>query len=333
MIALAPSCHGDVAAEQGLDAAQEVADDRARAHGDATHHAEVARHTVAGQLEGGGDQRIVETQRRRGGDAAVVGVCHGRVRVVESSLLDCQPDSRANTTLRREAVERARRDHPTARCGMALSPYWRDNTAMTDRIPLLLLPGLLNDAELWRAQLADLADIADCTVGDQTRGETLQAVAEDVLAQAPERFALAGFSLGGFVAQQILRIAPERVLQLALIDTSIHADSPERAEQRRSQRASVRLPGKFHGFGDALMRSYIDASRLDDYVLVQRVRDMTARLGAEVFLRQSALERRDGHDVLASYRDPERGNARAGAALAAGGGARLRAPGADGKAG
>jgi len=66
----------------------------------------------------------------------------------------------------------------------------------------------------------------------------------------------------------------------------------------------VRLPGKFHGFGDVLMRSYIDASRLDDYVLVQRVRDMTARLGAEVFLRQSALERPDGHDVLAGYRDP-----------------------------
>ncbi len=187
---------------------------------------------------------------------------------------------------------------------MVPSPRRRDNTPMTDRIPLLLLPGLLNDAELWRAQLADLADIADCTVGDQTRGETLQAVAEDVLAQAPARFALAGFSLGGFVAQQILRIAPERVLQLALIDTSIHADSPERAEQRRSQRASVRLPGKFHGFGDVLMRSYIDASRLDDYVLVQRVRDMTARLGADVFLRQSALERRDGHDVLAGYRDP-----------------------------
>jgi len=66
----------------------------------------------------------------------------------------------------------------------------------------------------------------------------------------------------------------------------------------------VRLPGKFHGFGDTLMRSYIDASRLDDDVLVQRVRDMTARLGAEVFLRQSALDRVDGHDVLAGYRDP-----------------------------
>jgi pimeloyl-ACP methyl ester carboxylesterase len=175
---------------------------------------------------------------------------------------------------------------------------------MTDRIPLLLLPGLLNDAELWRAQVAALSDIADCTVGDQTRGETMQAVVNDVLAQAPERFALAGFSLGGFVAQQILRVAPERVLRLALIDTSIHADSPERDAQRQSQRSSVRLPGTFHGFGDKLMRSYIDASRLDDYVLVQRVRDMTARLGAEVFLRQSALDRVDGHDVLAGYRDP-----------------------------
>ena len=175
---------------------------------------------------------------------------------------------------------------------------------MTERIPLLLLPGLLNDAELWSAQIAALSDIADCTVGDQTRGATMQAVVEDVLAQAPQRFALAGFSLGGFVAQQILRVAPERVLRLALIDTSIHADSPERAVQRQSQRASVRLPGTFHGFGDKLMRSYIDASRLDDYVLVQRVRDMTARLGAEVFLRQSALDRSDGHDVLAGYRDP-----------------------------
>jgi pimeloyl-ACP methyl ester carboxylesterase len=175
---------------------------------------------------------------------------------------------------------------------------------MTERLPLLLLPGLLNDAELWREQIAALSDIADCHVGDQTQGDTMQTVVDQVLAAAPPRFALAGFSLGGFVAQQILRTAPERVLRLALIDTSIHADSPERAAQRRSQQASVRLPGTFHGFGDTLMRSYIDASRLDDYVLVQRVRDMTTRLGAEVFLRQSALERTDGHDVLAAYRDP-----------------------------
>ena len=172
------------------------------------------------------------------------------------------------------------------------------------RIPLLLLPGLLNDATLWQAQLDALADIADCQVGDLTQQTTMRAVAEDVLEKAPAQFALAGFSLGGYVAQEILRIAPQRVLKLALLDTSFKPDSPERAAQRLAQQNSVRLPGTFHGFGDKLMRSYIDASRLDDYVLVQRVRDMTARLGAEVFLRQSALERSDGHDVLAGYRDP-----------------------------
>jgi len=175
---------------------------------------------------------------------------------------------------------------------------------MTERIPLLLLPGLLNDAELWRDPLAALDDIAACSVGDLTRGDTMQAVTDAVLAQAPPRFALAGFSMGGFVAQQIVRTAPERVLRLALIGTSIRADSPERAAQRATQVASVRLPGRFHGFGDTLMRSYIDASRLHDEVLVQRVRAMTARLGAEVFLQQSALQRVDGHDVLSGYQDP-----------------------------
>lgn len=175
---------------------------------------------------------------------------------------------------------------------------------MNARIPLLLLPGLLNDAELWRGQMTGLADMADCTVGDLTQGTTMQAVADAVLAQAPPRFALAGFSLGGFVAQQILRTAPQRVLRLALVDTAFQPDTPERAAQRAAQVASVRLPGRFQGFGNSLMKSYIDASRLGDHALIQRVRDMTARLGADVFLQQSGLGRADGSEVLAAYRDP-----------------------------
>ena len=175
------------------------------------------------------------------------------------------------------------------------------DNASPPRIPLLLLPGLLNDATLWRAQLDALADIADCQVGDLTRHDTLRATAEEVLAHAPEEFALAGFSLGGYVAQEILRIAPERVLRLALLDTSHKADSPERAAQRVAQQNSVRLPGTFHGFGDTLMRSYIDASRFDDHALVDTVRDMTARLGAEVFIRQSRITRVDGSDVLRAW--------------------------------
>lgn len=174
----------------------------------------------------------------------------------------------------------------------------------TPRMPLLLLPGMLNDAALWQAQLAGLSDIADCRVGDLTRHDSLRAVAEDVLAAAPAQFALAGFSLGGYVAQEILRIAPQRVQRLALLGTSFHADSPERAAQRQAQQAAVRMAGTFHGFGDRLMRSYIDASRLGDRQLVRNVRAMTTRLGADVFLRQSRIERVDGRGVLRGYRDP-----------------------------
>lgn len=177
-------------------------------------------------------------------------------------------------------------------------------TAINEKIPLLLLPGLLNDATLWRAQLDALSDIADCQVGDLTRHGSLRTTAEDVLAHAPEQFALAGFSLGGYIAQEILRIAPERVTRLALLDTSFKPDSPERAAQRIAQQNRVRMPGTFHGFGDKLMRSYIDASRLDDHALVETVRDMTSRLGAEVFLRQSRIERIDGSEVLRQWRGP-----------------------------
>lgn len=177
-------------------------------------------------------------------------------------------------------------------------------TAIPARIPLLLLPGLLNDATLWRAQIDALADIADCQVGDLTAHDNLRATAAAVLARAPPRFALAGFSLGGYIAQEILRIAPGRVTRLALLGSSFKPDSPARAAQRIAQQNSARLPGTFHGFGDRLMRSYIDASRLHDEALVATVRGMTTRLGAQVFLRQSRIERVDGSQVLRAWHGP-----------------------------
>jgi len=173
--------------------------------------------------------------------------------------------------------------------------------AITD---LLLLPGLLNDAALWEAQIAELSGQVRCHVGDLSVADSLEAVAESVLAAAPPRFALAGFSLGGYVAQQILRVAPQRVQRLALLDTSIRADSPERLAQRQSMAKSARIPGTFHGFGEKLMHSYVAPSRLQDHDLLERVRSMTARLGAEVFLRQSRIARVDGTEVLREWTGP-----------------------------
>ncbi|HWW25009.1 MAG TPA: alpha/beta hydrolase [Caulobacter sp.] len=176
---------------------------------------------------------------------------------------------------------------------------------MTDNLPqLLLLPGLLNDAELWRDQVTGLADVASCQVADLTQGESLRDLAEQVLANAEPTFALAGFSMGGYVAQEIARIAPERIERLALIDTAIRADTPERAAQRRAVNAAASHEGAFLGVADRLMASYVDASRLGDKDLTGRIQAMTQRLGREVFLRQNGLAREDGAAALRALRCP-----------------------------
>ncbi|MCJ2033389.1 alpha/beta fold hydrolase [Methylobacterium sp. J-068] len=177
---------------------------------------------------------------------------------------------------------------------------------MTSRVPspLVLLPGLLNDADLFRDQVSALSDIAACQVGDLTRGTTLEDLADGVLAQAPPRFALAGFSFGGYVAQEVVRRAPERVTRLALLDTSIRADSDDRAANRRALDQIARIPGRFHGFGDRLLATYLDPSHLGDGAIVARIRDMTERLGPEVFIRQNNIARRDGTGTLRALRVP-----------------------------
>jgi pimeloyl-ACP methyl ester carboxylesterase len=169
---------------------------------------------------------------------------------------------------------------------------------------LILLPGLLNDAELWRDQISGLADVARPVVADLTRGETIGALAASVLAIAEPSFALAGFSMGGFVAQEIARIAPERIQRLALLDTAIRADTPERAARRVALDAAARRPGAFLGISDRILTSYIDPSRLTDAELTGRIQAMTQRLGRDVFLRQNSLARADGEAALRALRCP-----------------------------
>ena len=95
------------------------------------------------------------------------------------------------------------------------------------RTPLVLLPGTLLDAELFGHQIAHLADVAEITVGDLANDDSVAGMARTVLAAALPRFALAGLSLGGIVALEIMRRAPERVLRLALLDTNPLPPRPE----------------------------------------------------------------------------------------------------------
>jgi pimeloyl-ACP methyl ester carboxylesterase len=163
---------------------------------------------------------------------------------------------------------------------------------------LILLPGSLCDDDLWRDQVTGLADAAYCRVADLTRGETIEELARTVLREARPTFALAGFSFGGYVAQEIARQAPQRIERLALLDTSICADTPQRFAMRRSLADAARTPGAFQGMADRMLPTFIDPARLWDADLVGRIKAMTKRLGRDVLLRQNAMSRRDGEAVM-----------------------------------
>ena len=153
------------------------------------------------------------------------------------------------------------------------------------RTPLVLLPGLLCDAAIWAPQAAALADVADVVVGDLTRVDSVAAMARQILDAAPPLFALAGFSMGGYVAFEIMRQAPARVSRLALLDTSARPDAPERAQQRRDL-IQLAQRGDFKGVTPRLLPQWVHPDRMADPAFVDAIAAMTQRVGREAFIRQ-----------------------------------------------
>lgn len=156
---------------------------------------------------------------------------------------------------------------------------------MTEKIPLVLLPGLLCDDTLWRAQVAALNDIAAPTIADLTRDDSMDAMARRVLAAAPARFALAGLSMGGYLAQHIARTVPSRISRLALLDTSARADTPEQTARRRGL-IELAEKGEFKGVTPRLLPLFLHPDRLQDEALTGTVMAMAERVGKDAFLRQ-----------------------------------------------
>src|SRR5260370_4966185 len=167
------------------------------------------------------------------------------------------------------------------------------------RTPLLLLPGLLCDGALYRAHIAALGDIAAPIVGDLTRHDSLAGMAAAMLAETTEYFSLGGLSMGGYVAQEIMRQAPHRVIRLALLDPSADGDSDERRAQRRGL---IELAGKGHfkGVTPRLLPQLLSPDRLTDQALVDTIIGMAERIGRDAFLRQQAaiMGRPDGRTDL-----------------------------------
>lgn len=171
-------------------------------------------------------------------------------------------------------------------------------------VPLLLLPGQLCDERLWRDPAAALADVAAPIFGDLTQDDRIEDMAARALAEAPASFALAGLSMGGYVALEIMRQAPERVLRLALFDTTARPENPARATLRRADMSTVGL-GRFAGITPRLLPQFIHASRLQD-PLAHEVMEMTARVGAAAYLRQQTaiLKRPDARPILPTIAVP-----------------------------
>jgi pimeloyl-ACP methyl ester carboxylesterase len=165
--------------------------------------------------------------------------------------------------------------------------------------PLLLLPGLLCDARLWRDQVVALAGRAESVVADLTGDDSIDAMARRVLATAPERFSLCGLSMGGYVALAILGQAPGRVRRLCLMDTSARPDAPEQARRRRALIA-LAASHRFRGVTSHLLPRLVHPDRLADDAITTAVTGMAERVGRDAFLRQerAILHRPDARPLL-----------------------------------
>ncbi len=181
---------------------------------------------------------------------------------------------------------------------------------MSARPPVLLLaPGLMCDATSWGLVPAMLSGF-DCRVVDHGTADSLTQMAEQLLANAPERFALAGHSMGGRVALEVMRIAPERVTHLGLFDTGhlpkpVGAAGDEEVRKRMALLAIAREQG-VRAMASEWVKGMVAPHRLSDRSLIDGVLDMFERKNADIFERQlrALIQRPDATPVLQQVKVP-----------------------------
>jgi pimeloyl-ACP methyl ester carboxylesterase len=166
-------------------------------------------------------------------------------------------------------------------------------------LPLVLVPGLLCSARLFGPQIPALWPFGQVAVADHRRAADMEAIAAGILAEAPPRFALAGLSMGGYIALAMMRLAPERIAKLALLDTSARPDRPEQKEGRERLIALAQA-GKLDDAVALLRKNWLHKDRQNDEALLRIVSGMAADVGAEAFVRQQTaiMGRQDSRPLL-----------------------------------
>ncbi|NNM62287.1 MAG: alpha/beta fold hydrolase [Steroidobacteraceae bacterium] len=176
---------------------------------------------------------------------------------------------------------------------------------MTADLPIVCIPGLGCSARLYAEQIPQLWSVGPVTIAQHRNHDSIDAIARSILASAPARFALIGLSMGGYLSFEILRQAPERVVRLALLDTSARPDAPEQTESRR---AHMRLAeqGRMAQLSETLFARLVHPARRHDEPLREVFRLMMEETGAAGFIRQqrAIIARPDSRPSLGHIRCP-----------------------------
>src|SRR3954466_15126636 len=176
---------------------------------------------------------------------------------------------------------------------------------MDDAMPILLVPGLAGSPRIDAPVAPALWRFGPVTVANHIRDDNMGAIARRILAEAPPRFALAGHSMGGYIAFEIMRQAPQRVAKLALVNTQARPDTPEATARRRAQIARAQ-GGEYRAVLDELFPGFVHPSRREDGALRKLVHDMGDDIGAEAFVRQQTaiMGRPDSRPTLGWIKCP-----------------------------
>ena len=176
---------------------------------------------------------------------------------------------------------------------------------MDNTMPILLVPGLVSSPRIFTPLMPALWRLGPLTVANHIRDDNMGAIARRILAEAPPRFALAGHSMGGYIAFEIMRQAPDRVAKLALVNTQARPDTPEATARRRALIARAK-GGQYRAVLDELFPGFVHPSRREDGALRKLVHDMGDDIGAEAFVRQQTaiISRPDSRPTLAWIKCP-----------------------------
>jgi pimeloyl-ACP methyl ester carboxylesterase len=176
---------------------------------------------------------------------------------------------------------------------------------MDNTMPILLVPGLVSSPRIYAPVLPELWRFGPVTVANHIRDDHMALIARRILAEAPPRFALAGHSMGGYIAFEIMRQAPERVAKLALLNTQARPDTPEATARRRAMMARAK-GGEYRAVLDELFSGFVHPSRRADADLRRLVHDMGGDIGVKGFVRQqeAIISRPDSRPILAAIKCP-----------------------------